>query len=335
MNALMNRIWKLDKTGFSPSEVLVMLALGDAANTDGVCWPAWGTIAAKTGLSCMSVYRALGGLKRRGLVQAEQHRAKGRQRSNNYKLVLGQEDTELQTETVNSMKEAPAYQNVMLKEAPAYQNVSLTAYQNVTPLNGTRSTEPETCRRSSLSNANPEPREAADRGGGVDEVLEGQIGEIEAMGARMIEAALPELAGTIHPTALGRVRIAEFLKAGHSLAEAERLWAWVVAHPRTKAGALCVQPQHAFPGLDVCRRRLAEAAVAAAGRGPEGMKLAAKPAAMAALREFAEQNDLEFEGLFERLRARYGGEADWTNSIWANVRDDARVGIVAELELCG
>jgi len=144
------------------------------------------------------------------------------------------------------------------------------------------------------------------------------------MGRVMIESAFPEQRGKVHPTAKGLQNIEEFLRAGHSLDEARLLWGWLVKNPKAKCGATCLQDRHAFFDLATARRRLQDLAAEDAGRGPEGMKLPARPQALRALAKLADRDGCEAEELLEQARRRWGPEADWPNSKWANFRDDLR-----------
>jgi hypothetical protein len=61
--------WPLQ--GMSPSQKAVLISLADQANDDGVCWPAVGTIAARTCLSERAVRDALAWLQAAGAVFRE------------------------------------------------------------------------------------------------------------------------------------------------------------------------------------------------------------------------------------------------------------------------
>jgi hypothetical protein len=58
---LMAEVWQLPMV---PAEKLVALALADAANDDGLCWPSIATIARKSGLSERTVQRTIRGFER-------------------------------------------------------------------------------------------------------------------------------------------------------------------------------------------------------------------------------------------------------------------------------
>jgi hypothetical protein len=54
----MARVW--DTPGLSPTLRLLLLALADHANDDGVCWPSYATLEARVGLSGRQLRRLLG-----------------------------------------------------------------------------------------------------------------------------------------------------------------------------------------------------------------------------------------------------------------------------------
>ena len=66
---IMAACWPLQ--GMSPSQKAVLISLADQANDDGVCWPAVGTIAARTCLSERAVRDALAWLQAAGAVFRE------------------------------------------------------------------------------------------------------------------------------------------------------------------------------------------------------------------------------------------------------------------------
>jgi hypothetical protein len=82
----MNWVWGLN---LRPSVKFVLIALADASDDDGCCWPSIPTIAKKTCLDDRSVQRILNKLKNQGLVQAQQRfRQDGSPTSNRYRLPL-------------------------------------------------------------------------------------------------------------------------------------------------------------------------------------------------------------------------------------------------------
>lgn len=71
------------------TEKLVLLALADHADDDGVCWPGQEKLAKKTGLVRKSIYSCTKSLEAKGLLEIEARKTKGIQRSNRYRLKLG------------------------------------------------------------------------------------------------------------------------------------------------------------------------------------------------------------------------------------------------------
>lgn len=84
--AAMNWVWSLR---LKPTPKFVLLALADAADDKGYCWPSVPTLARKTCLDDRSVQRILGRLKAEGLLQVQQRfRKDGSPTSNGYRLPL-------------------------------------------------------------------------------------------------------------------------------------------------------------------------------------------------------------------------------------------------------
>ena len=84
--AAMNWVWALR---LRPSVKFVLLALADAADDNGVCWPSVPTIANKTCLEDRSVQRILSSVKRDGLLEIERrYRKDGTPTSNRYRLTM-------------------------------------------------------------------------------------------------------------------------------------------------------------------------------------------------------------------------------------------------------
>lgn len=82
----MNWAWSLK---LRPSVKFVLMALADAADDDGYCWPSIPTLARKTCLDDRSVQRILNRLKAEDLVQMQQRfRSDGSPTSNRYRLSL-------------------------------------------------------------------------------------------------------------------------------------------------------------------------------------------------------------------------------------------------------
>lgn len=70
-------------------ETVVLLALADAANDDGVCWPSQATLARKSRGSKRSVQRAISNLREWGLVATELRASVSGRRANLYQLNVG------------------------------------------------------------------------------------------------------------------------------------------------------------------------------------------------------------------------------------------------------
>lgn len=83
---LMTKVWKTDVG--PATRRLVLLALADSANDDGVCWPSVETLARKAGCGVSSARRACQELEADGFLVREERDANGRQRSNLYRLSL-------------------------------------------------------------------------------------------------------------------------------------------------------------------------------------------------------------------------------------------------------
>ena len=72
-----------------PVPKLVLMALADAADDQGVCWPSVATVAVKVGVSTRTVRRVMHALISRELLTAEQrYRSDGSCSSNWYRLLL-------------------------------------------------------------------------------------------------------------------------------------------------------------------------------------------------------------------------------------------------------
>ena len=82
----MNWAWGLP---LKPSIKFVLLALADASDDGGYCWPSISTLAKKTCLDARSVQRILNQLKAQGFLRVERrHRPDGSPTSNGYRLAL-------------------------------------------------------------------------------------------------------------------------------------------------------------------------------------------------------------------------------------------------------
>jgi len=82
----MNWAWQ---QRLKPVSKLVLMALADAADDCGVCWPSVSTLAAKCNVSGRTVRRVLQTLTTRGLLFAEhRYRKDGSRSSNRYRLLM-------------------------------------------------------------------------------------------------------------------------------------------------------------------------------------------------------------------------------------------------------
>lgn len=81
--------WAWMQDAGTPGSKLVLMALADHANDDGVCWPGQATIARKAEMSTRAVRDNLERLVARGLVQVEERRRQdGSKASNLYVLTM-------------------------------------------------------------------------------------------------------------------------------------------------------------------------------------------------------------------------------------------------------
>lgn len=83
----MNWVWTLEDLG--PSETLVLLALADAADDDGFCWPSQTFLARKSRQTDRNVRRILNRLEGMGLLRIEARSSTHGRRSNLYYLNVG------------------------------------------------------------------------------------------------------------------------------------------------------------------------------------------------------------------------------------------------------
>ncbi len=83
----MNWVWTLEDLG--PSETLVLLALADAADDDGFCWPSQAFLARKSRQTDRNVRRILARLEKMGLLRVEARSSTYGRRSNLYHLNVG------------------------------------------------------------------------------------------------------------------------------------------------------------------------------------------------------------------------------------------------------
>ena len=79
---LMNCVWTL--TDLNPFQKLVLVALADRANDDGVCWPSIDTLAKRTGMTGRGVQKVIRSIEDLGLLERQESTG----RSNKYLLKL-------------------------------------------------------------------------------------------------------------------------------------------------------------------------------------------------------------------------------------------------------
>ncbi|WP_420406925.1 helix-turn-helix domain-containing protein [Hoeflea sp.] len=79
-----SQVWK--SAPVKGSDLLVLLALSDFANDDGVCWPSMATIAEKARISERSAQRACRAMADSGLIEIEEN--SGPKGANRYRIIL-------------------------------------------------------------------------------------------------------------------------------------------------------------------------------------------------------------------------------------------------------
>ena len=89
---VMMHVW--DKSPVSGSELLLMLALADSSNDDGVCWPSVTKLALKTRINERHVRRLLADLTKDGLIEKNPRFRDGAQSSNSYRVIVGGDDSQ-------------------------------------------------------------------------------------------------------------------------------------------------------------------------------------------------------------------------------------------------
>lgn len=72
---LMSAVW--ERSDISSTQKLVLLALADWANDEGLCWPSIDRLAQKTGMAGRSVQRIIRDLEQIGLVKRDEVAGKG------------------------------------------------------------------------------------------------------------------------------------------------------------------------------------------------------------------------------------------------------------------
>lgn len=82
------RVWHKDIddgffVGWASAELLLWIVLQRRADADGVCYPGYADIVAKTGLSRASIQRAIKSLESRGVITVERSRKPDNQKAVN------------------------------------------------------------------------------------------------------------------------------------------------------------------------------------------------------------------------------------------------------------
>lgn len=87
VRAITDWVWSLEELGVS--ETLVLLALADRADGDGLAWSAQGDLARRVRQTDRNVRRVLGRLERLGLLRVERRSSRRGRRPNLYHLSVG------------------------------------------------------------------------------------------------------------------------------------------------------------------------------------------------------------------------------------------------------
>lgn len=118
---LMSKAWELD---LSQGEKLVLLALCDHANDDGVCYPSQAFLASKCSMSYRSVINQIKRLESCGILTSERRQKAGSRQSNSYTINLNNYKSQCE----NSAHAESAHANF------AHANSAPTNVQNTTEL---------------------------------------------------------------------------------------------------------------------------------------------------------------------------------------------------------
>lgn len=100
----LNWAWQQLATISSPSNRLVLLALADAANEDGECWPRLDVLAKKTGVSRSRVSRAVHTMEEEGLLIVGR---RGQGKANTYTLSVAHWATQTDISVANMATQEP------------------------------------------------------------------------------------------------------------------------------------------------------------------------------------------------------------------------------------
>ena len=168
----MNWAWGLC---LKPNIKFVLMALADACDDDGYCWPSVPTLARKTGLDDRSVQRILMKLKADGLLRVEpRYRKDGSPTSNGYRLRINPPGDKL-----SPPLPAACHQVVTSVSPPGDAHVTLTTIEH------TNQPKPLPLRQSA----------PAGEGSGGDLIYPKQLSPQEVVLARRTLAALPPALG--------------------------------------------------------------------------------------------------------------------------------------------
>jgi DNA-binding transcriptional regulator YhcF (GntR family) len=145
----MNWAWELR---LSPGPKLIMMALADAADDDGVCWPSVARLASKCCVSTRTVRRVIQEFTVNGLLMVtSRFSATGRQKSNGYRLQLSnkryhdklspslsiaktEDDNLSRTRMTSAVRDGD--DNVMSPQEPPYESLEQPPHE--TPEEATR-----------------------------------------------------------------------------------------------------------------------------------------------------------------------------------------------------
>ena len=100
----MSKAWELD---LSQGEKLVLLALCDHANDDGVCYPSQAFLASKCSMSYRSVINQIKRLESYGILTSERRQKSGSRQSNSYTINLNNYKSQCEN-SAHSFKEEPS-----------------------------------------------------------------------------------------------------------------------------------------------------------------------------------------------------------------------------------
>ena len=179
----MNWAWGLR---LKPNVKFVLMALADACDDDGYCWPSVPTLARKTCLEDRSVQRILNQLKVDGLIRVEpRYRKDGSPTSNGYRLRINPPG-----DTLSPPLPAACHQVVTPVSPPGDARVTLTTIEH------TNQPKPLPLRQSA----------PAGEGGRGDLIYPKQLSSKEVvLATRQLAALTPELAQALLDELAGRL----------------------------------------------------------------------------------------------------------------------------------